>query len=236
MDKPLHDSLPRGTWYASARTIRASGYNLNFSSNTRGDRNQAYEAMIYRGQSYRHLCWAAGILGYYGRYQLGNQHDSVLVDQYLAKRPYFGGGGKVSVAWNLPLNQEVDFRPLGMDVTLNRESGPYLTFVQQLQERFSSVTVEEDPWSVNVGITSGLRLQTAGGMILGYHALVMIPDQDYQRLYRYYDIDRKEKRSFFGGAHITMFGGLDHFLLTGQFGVGEAQLYGALGLQYRFNP
>ena len=202
LDKPHYDSLPRSAWYASARAIRSTGYNLNFYGAAQGDANQVYEAMAHYGHTYRNISWAGEVLGYYGRYRLGTQHDSALVDHFLSRHSFYGLGGKLSVNWNIPY-RKINFRPIGVEVTLNREGGPYRTFVRHLDEQFRSVTTEGAPWSINVGLTSGLRAQLPDGIVLGYQTTFLIPDRNYRKLYRYYDND-KERREVIGGASTTV--------------------------------
>lgn len=233
LDKPFYDSIPQGAWYASARVVRATGYNRSFSSATEGDQNRVYEAIGYRGFSYRNISWAGGLFGYYGGYRLGNQHDSVLVAHYLSRKPYYGLGGKVSVNWNIPY-AAVNFRPIGVAITLNREFGQYPTFVRQLRGQFPQVTTVSDRWGINVGLTTGLRARLSENTVLGYQVVFSIPDPDYSVVYRDAGTTEEEHREIFGGVSTAVFVGIKNALLRMQVGLGKAQLYWAWSLTYCF--
>ncbi len=230
-DVPHYDSLPRETWQVSARYIRATGYNLSWISDRSGDKNRAYEAYVCRGQTHRNIAWTAGLLSYYGRYQLGNKHDSVLVDHYFRNKSYFGLGGRGSVALNIPL-ANVNFRPVGVDLIINRELGQYPAFMQQFQGRSSLVTTVYNPWRASIAFTSSLRAQVSDRVVLGYQTVVAVPERHYRFIYR--------KSGAFGEDQTTTeriaataFVGLDRALVSLQFGIGP-QFYLAGGVSYRF--
>ncbi len=233
LDKPHYDSLPQGAWYASARAIRASGYNIGPFSPREGDRNRVYEAVVHRGHTYRNLSWAGGLFGYYGNYRLGNRHDSVLVDHFLSRKSYYGFGAKLDVAWNIPYRR-VNFRPLGLALTVNRELGRYPRFVRQIDGLSPSVSTVNDPLGINVGITSGLRVAWEGGMVLGGQLLLMIPDRDYDVIYERVVDGQVQPRGLVEGVTTTTFVGYENVLFQVQMGLGEAQLHVAYGLTYRF--
>lgn len=232
LDKPFYDSLPQGAWYVSAKATWATGYNLNFSSSLEGDKNRMFQAIGHRGYTYRNISGAYGLFGYYGNYRIGNQHDSVLVDSYLTRRSYYGFGGKATISWNIPF-QKVNFRPLGIEVTLNHEFGRYLAFVRQLNGQHNQVHTIEDPLSVNFGLTSELCIRLPNHMSFGYHMLLAIPDRDYQALYSYTNASGEKESSIFGGGSTTFFLGTNNTLFQMQVGVGEAQLFVAGSVTYR---
>ncbi len=230
-DVPHYDSIPRGAWQVSARYIRATGYNLSWTSDRSGDRNRAYEACVFRGQAHRNVAWTAGLLSYYGRYQLGNRHDSVLVDHYFRNKSYVGLGSRGSVALNIPLTN-ISFRPVGVDLIINREFGQYSAFMQQLQGQSSLVTTVYDPWRASIAFTSGLRAQVSDRLVLGYQTVVAVPERHYRFIYRKSG-DFEKDRATTERIAATAFVGLDRTLISLQLGIGP-QFHLAGGVSYRF--
>ena len=230
-DMPHYDSVPKAAWQVSARYVRATGYNLSRSSDRSGDQNRAYEAFVFRGQTHRHVAWTAGLLSYYGRYRLGNRHDSVLVDHYFKNKSYFGLGSRGSVALNIPL-ANISFRPVGLDLIVNRELGQYPAFMQQFQGQSPLVTTLYDPWRVSIAFTSGLRAQVSDRVVLGYQAVVAIPERHYAFIYRKSGAIEEDQTTTEGVA-ATAFVGLDRTLVSLQFGIGP-QFHLAGGVSYRF--
>ena len=229
LDKPHFDSIPAAAWHASASATRATGYNLSFESDEEGDLNQVYEAMIYRGETYRNLAWACGVFGYYGNYRFGNQHRDVLAGAQSARKNYHGLGGKLQLAWNIPF-KSVSFRPLGIDVTINREFGEYVAFTRQLGRQFSQVSVVDDPLGVNFGITTSLRYEPQPGIVAGYQVKFAIPDRDYGVIYR---DGLDERQDLFDGASGILFIGTERFLFQAEFGFSPAQFSIGGGCTYR---
>ena len=145
----------------------------------------------------------------------------MLVDHFLSRKSYYGFGGKLSVAWNIPYRR-VNFRPLGLALTVNREFGRYPTFVRQIDGLGPSVNVVDDRLGVKAGITSGLRAQLPSDLILGFHALYMIPDRDYDVIYENVVDGEVQRRPLVAGATTTTFIGYENVLFQVQMGLGEA--------------
>lgn len=81
---------------------------------------------------------------------------------------------------------------------------------------------------------SGLRAQVSDQVVLGYQAVFAIPDRDYRIIYRELGTSEDKDPCLIGNVTTTVFLGIDNALFELQLGAGEAQLYFAGGVSYRF--
>lgn len=126
---------------AASATYATLGLNGGYGYASQADANGSGFAALHRAHTWQYGSVAYGGFAYAGQYRIGptsfNQpvydpqtRQTISVNPFSGPATYFGGGLRVAVDLNLPIDSHVDLRILGIEFSHSTEAG-YLTYLRQ---------------------------------------------------------------------------------------------------------
>lgn len=112
------------------------------------EKNESAEFSYHYAVSEEHVTYAIGAFGFLGNYQVKNLPRKF--EELNGDHSYYGGGIRAKVAYNIPLNNKVHWRVIGLQSSWHIERGNYSSFKNKLR-RLENI---ENGDAINSGINA----------------------------------------------------------------------------------